>query len=193
MKLRRVPVPVRVASGFAVLGALLVTAYFLRDVPTERATAFPSHTQDPKSLEGRILQFGLCERTEEERYLHQESTAGYATLAELQLTVPTDTVPLKQGIGFGFRWTASGFSSRERVVITYRISHPPITRPDGKTLRGFTEDLPYDAPGEEIETTDCYFLSERHELVAGEWELAIVYRGKELVAKRFTVVAGGAR
>jgi hypothetical protein len=67
MKLRRVPVPVRVASGFAVLGALLVTAYFLRDVPTERATAFPSHTQDPKSLEGRILQFGLCERTEEER------------------------------------------------------------------------------------------------------------------------------
>jgi hypothetical protein len=95
--------------------------------------------------------------------------------------VPTDTVPLKQGIGFGFRWTASGFSSRERVVVTYRISHPPITRPDGKTLRGFTEDLPYDAPGGEIETTDCYFLSERHELVAGEWELAIVYRGKELV------------
>jgi len=140
-----------------------------------------------------MLQFGLCERIVEEGYLHQDSTAGYATLAELQLTVLTDTVPLEQGIGFGFRWTASGFSSREQVVITYRISHPQITRPDGKTLRGFTEDLPHEAPRGEIETTDCYFLSERHELVAGEWELAIVYRGKELVAKRFKVVDGRAR
>jgi hypothetical protein len=39
----------------------------------------------------------------------------------------------------------------------------------------------------EIAITDCYFLSEDHDLVAGEWEIAVWFQGQRLVAKRFNV------
>jgi len=94
---------------------------------------------------------------------------------------------LRKGIGFGFIWKARNLP--DRPVITYRVEHPAITRPDGVTLDHFEEDLEEQAANGSIETIDCYMLSEEHELVPGVWTLSVFFRGSLLAKKSFRVYA----
>jgi hypothetical protein len=94
---------------------------------------------------------------------------------------------MRQGVGFGLAWQASGLPKQSTLVFSYRISHPRIVRPDGRVLTMTTEELPMPVTDGTIKTIDCYFLSEPHELVAGEWEMVILYRGTLLVSKRFYI------
>jgi len=105
----------------------------------------------------------------------------------MYLTDLTDSVPLRKGVGFGIEWKASGLPDHPQLVFSYRISHPRIVRPDGRVLTVTTDEVPLQVTKGETAITDCYFLSEDHDLVAGEWEIAIWYQGQRLVAKRFNV------
>jgi hypothetical protein len=105
----------------------------------------------------------------------------------MYLTDLTDSVPLRKGVGFGIEWKASGLPDHAQLVFSYRISHPRIVRPDGRVLTVTTDEVPLQVTKGEIAITDCYFLSEEHDLVAGEWEIAVWFQGQRLVAKRFNV------
>jgi hypothetical protein len=88
---------------------------------------------------GEIVRYGLCEQRATYSYAKPQSTAGYATTGSLRLTDTTTDVPLRRGIAFGFVWKASNLP--DHPVITYRVDHPSITRPDGITLTHFEEEL----------------------------------------------------
>ena len=134
-----------------------------------------------------VVSSGLCEQPKPtERYAQPQSTAGYATLGELVITKQTEIVPLRKGIGFGFTWRAEGLPRIAKVV--YLIEHPMITKPGGKQLRSFEEPMEHETLGGVLETTDCYMLSEDHELVAGEWSMTILYNGAPLAKRTFRVV-----
>lgn len=136
----------------------------------------------------RVVSSGLCELAKPTaHYVQPHSTAGYATLGDLVITKQTEVVPLRKGIGFGFTWRAESLPSVVKVV--YIIEHPLITRPDGKQLRSFEESMEHETLGGVLETTDCYMLSEDHELVAGEWSMTILYNGSPLVKRTFRVVS----
>lgn len=136
---------------------------------------------------GEIVRFGLCSQRDAKSYAQPQSTAGYATTGPLRLTEITTDVPLRKGIGFGFVWRAHNLP--DHPVITYRVEHPAITRPDGVTLTHFEEDLQEEATNGSIETIDCYMLSESHELVPGQWTLSVFFRGSLLARKSFQVYA----
>lgn len=150
------------------------------------STAFAVAPVSPPT--GEVVRYGLCaQSSEEKRYSQPQSTAGYATTGPLRLTKATTDVPLRKGIGFGFIWKARNLP--DRPVITYRVEHPAISRPDGVTLDHFEEDLEEQTEKGSIETIDCYMLSEEHELVPGEWTLSVFFQGSLLAKKSFRVYA----
>jgi Domain of unknown function (DUF3859) len=130
-----------------------------------------SNAQFAPGPRGEVLRYGLCEQAADHMYL----------------TDLTDSVPLRKGVGFGMEWKASGLPDHAQLVFSYRISHPRIVRPDGRVLTVTTDEVPLQVTKGEIAITDCYFLSEEHDLVAGEWEIAVWFQGQRLVAKRFNV------
>lgn len=135
----------------------------------------------------KILASGLCEQPRpEQRYAQPQSTAGYATIGDLVITKQTDVVPLRKGIGFGFTWKAEGLPRVAKVV--YLIKHPPITKPDGARIQSFEEPMEHETDRGVLQTTDCYMLSEDHELVPGDWSLTILFEGAPLVTRTFRVV-----
>jgi hypothetical protein len=55
------------------------------------------------------------------------------------------------------------------------------------TLEGYEEPYTHKAIHGIVETTDCNFLSEDHELVPGTWTISIVYNGVTLVERSYRV------
>lgn len=134
-----------------------------------------------------VITSGLCEqRKVEEKYAQPQSTAGYATLGDLAITQPTDTIPLRKGVAFGFTWRAEGLP--KVIQIKYVVEHPEITKPDGTKLTRFEEPVERETQHGVLQKIDCYALSEEHELVPGVWSLAIVYEGSVLAKRTFNVV-----
>jgi Domain of unknown function (DUF3859) len=134
-----------------------------------------------------VLRSGLCTQGQEVRkYELENSTAGYGTMGDMTITQEGTTISLKKGVGFGFLWSVTGFPQSFEVI--YRYEHPPVTRPDGKTLSGYEEPLRHDTLNGSMETTDCYFLSEDHELVPGQWSIAVVYEGKTVAKQDYQIV-----
>ena len=135
----------------------------------------------------KVLSAGLCEQPKpEQSYAQPQSTAGYATIGDLVITKQTEVVPLRKGIGFGFTWQAEGLPRVAKVV--YLIEHPPITKPDGKRIQSFEEPMEHETDNGALRTTDCYMLSEDHELVPGDWSLTILFEGTPLVKRTVHVV-----
>lgn len=162
---------------------LLIVFCMLAGLPLAARPATPDFTKVPT---GEIIEYGVCEqRHVSERYSQPQSTAGYATIGALRITQTTEDIPLRKDIGFGFRWKARNLP--EQAVVTYRIEHPPITRPDGKTLTRFEEPMSQETQFGIVETADCYFLSEDYELVPGTWTLTILHKGTLLVKRSFHV------
>ena len=75
----------------------------------------------------------------------------------------------------------------EEAEVDFVIRHPKITRPDGKTLEGFVEPLKVQSVAGVVTSTDCYILSDDHELVPGNWYIGVAYKGKTLVSREYEV------
>ena len=152
-------------------------------LPLAAKPATPDSTKVPT---GEIIEYGIClEIRLAERYSQPQSTAGYATLGDFVIVQRGDEIPLRKNIGFGFRWKARNLP--EQALITYRVEHPPITRPDGKRLTSFEEPMSRETMLGALETADCYFLSEDHELVPGTWILTVLHKGTVLAKRSFHV------
>lgn len=153
------------------------------------SVAMASSLAAPGPSKSTILSSGLCEESgATTTYVQPQSAAGYASLEEtLVITKKTDMVPLRKGIGFGFSWRAEGMPPVAKVV--YVVEHPQITKPDGSKLTSFEEPMEHETQNGVLQTTDCYMLSEDHELVKGDWSLAIRYNGVQLVKKTFHIIS----
>lgn len=142
---------------------------------------------ESSSAKGSIIAYGLCVADGEENfYEHTESTAGYGSTTDLSITKQTLSIPLQKDITFGYRWQAENLP--ENAEITYAISHPEITKPDGTRISSFSETMTLQSENGKLESTDCYTLSEDHELVAGDWTIAVRHNNKLLATKTFNVV-----
>lgn len=150
-------------------------------------TLFACATPSPSLVTGEVLRSGLCAHREVARYQQAQSTAGYATVGALEVVAETNTILLKRDIGFGFTWRATGMPPVAEV--DFVIQHPIITRPDGKSLEGFVEPLKIASESGVITSTDCYILSEEHELVPGKWSIEVRYRGQSIGRREFEVTA----
>ena len=118
-----------------------------------------------------------------------ETTAGYASVIRTRHVAKTDKVILKKGQVFGFNYLITDTSTeQEWVPVTIDIKHPATTNYLGKRSTGFS--LPSAAKRKEdgrYHNGAFYIFSENYEMVPGEWTISVIYRGKYVVSKRFTV------
>ncbi len=138
---------------------------------------------------GEVVRYGACtEGSEPVIYEHKESTAGTASRSDLNVTNQTDTIQLRKNAGFGFDWIAHGLPQNFELI--YAVAHPELSLPDGTTSRGFQEKL-IKRSNElgEYSSTECYILSEDHELVPGVWIISIKVGNTILAKKSFNIVA----
>ena len=167
---------------------ILSVAILLSLVCPVTVTHAVTETQGPA---GSIIEYGIYEVLERgTQYEHKESIAGYAEEGgHVKLVEKTTRIPLKKGIGFGFKWEARGLLNMP-IKIAMRVKHPLTAKPDGTKSTGFEEMLPFVPEKGRIEKRDdLYILSEDWEMLPGEWTLSMVYDGKVLCEKVFTIVA----
>lgn len=150
-----------------------------------------SPSTDPallRKIHTNILEHGLYEIVKEGvKYLDPNSTSGQGQAEVVARHIKTTTdVPLIKGIVFGFEWESIGFTEDE-VEIIYRITHPPIKKPNGQVSTGFDEKFPVVPTNGAIRTTDYYILSEDFELVEGDWTISVIYNNEVLATKTFKV------
>ena len=100
----------------------------------------------------------------------------------------TAEIPAVQGCAFGLRYRVEGIPPGKTVTIEEIIRHPPITRPDGTTVR---EERTKDRWAPEDGAVDrkfLYLLREPYEVVPGDWTLAVAVDGKPAIEQHFNLV-----
>ena len=119
-----------------------------------------------------------------------DTTAGYSSVIDTRLVTPGNRVPLKKGVVFGFKFSIADTSTDEEwVPVLIQIKHPPTTNYLGKQSVGFskTDNARLKADGR-YHNGAFYVFSESYEMVAGQWNISVIYRGDMLVSKEFTVM-----
>ncbi len=115
-----------------------------------------------------------------------QTPSGSVIDVNVEITKETDVVPMRKDIAFGFEWKAEGLPPLANIV--YRVEHPKVTMPDGKSRSSIDEPIAIQTREGVLQTIDCFRLPEGNELVPGEWSLAVLHGGSTLVKKAFQVV-----
>jgi hypothetical protein len=117
----------------------------------------------------------------------RDTTAGFSSVVDAELVAEGQKIPLRLGEAFGFRFAISDAAQHaEWVPVTIRISHPELPDHRGRPSRGFEmQSAARLATDGQYHNAAWYLLSRPHELAAGEWEIAVLYRGRQLAARTF--------
>lgn len=129
-----------------------------------------------------VTSFGIVERSGAQTRLPSTgATSGYQTAVEQQRVVLiTSDIPARLGTAFGFEYRLG--ASYIAPDVTALVTHPPIRKPDGTVVNGFSSGW------DPALTSIAYVLEQDNELVPGRWQLALESRGKTLCKKVFDLV-----
>lgn len=151
----------------------------------------PAGNAAVSKVSGKIINYGLVESQDEQKYVIPESGGEKGiVLEEPQISKTTTKIPMKKGAKFGYQWQMSGLPSDQPVEILYRYKHPPMVDANGNRTQGYDRAITLQPENGKIDSFDGYELSEDYELVPGNWTLSILYEGKEIASKTFQVVGG---
>ncbi len=102
----------------------------------------------------------------------------------------TDRIEACLGTEFGFRVDVSGLVPGSTATLDKVVTTPPIQKPDGKVLHGYTLDFPAVVPESGVLIAyEGYGFDHDYELVPGSWTIEIWMSGKKLASRTFTVVS----
>jgi hypothetical protein len=97
----------------------------------------------------------------------------------------TDTIPGHLGRIFGFRVRIHDTALRGQTL-TFRIRHPKLTAPSGRTATEHLHTAVAPAPGG---TLGHFFAFEyTYEIAEGDWTFEVLHEGRVLAAQKFRVV-----
>jgi hypothetical protein len=141
-------------------------------------------------ISGEVKKYGIIETIVSGNfYSEPNSLAGYAEdNVKMEIVKETTEIPLRQGIAFGFAWCAKGLPEGD-ITFIYEYMHPPAKEgpKPGSTI--FEEEFVIEkADNSEYCSIDAYSLSERWELIPGQWTISVRYQNKLLAAKTFEVI-----
>ncbi len=141
-------------------------------------------------VSGQITKAGIYEAESVEKVNAAETTAGYTLNATgLKLIKPTDTIPAKLGLSFGFEYVLIGLEPNKAFSLKKIISHPKITKPDGTVSNGYDMMIKKkaDAFGT-LKDISGYRFDNDYEMQPGEWKFTLMYEDQKVIEKTFTVV-----
>lgn len=146
--------------------------------------------EKPPSVQ--IKSYGVYELLEtEQRLVSADTTAGYSSVINARLLAQTSDIVLKPNQVFGIDYEIDdSASSTEWIAVTIEISHPHTINYYGRDTNGFTlQSAARRGMDGRYRNSALYVLSEPYELVPGNWEIRVIYRGNTEVSQRFTLSA----
>ena len=143
----------------------------------------------PNEVLGRIMDYGIIGSDITQNEYAIPGTGRTATVASLSIAQTTDEIPFQKDVSFGIVWSAIGFTSDEKQKITFRVEHPPMRLPNGKTVTSEEEVIIIHPMGGFYVSTDGYSLTEDFEMVQGQWTFSVFHEGNVIVTKSFQIVS----
>ena len=143
-------------------------------------------------VEGRILNYGIFQKDMPSRITKTpETTSGVTKVASGQQEIIsiTNRVPAKIGVCFGMTYELSNLTATNGTLIDVVkiVTHPPITKPDGTVVRGFTFVEKAIVENGRATNWTGYGFDHEYELAPGLWQFEMKYDGKTMVKQDFTV------
>lgn len=104
-----------------------------------------------------------------------------------ELVLSTTVLRAELGAAFGFVYEIRGPYDGEAKGFEIRAIHPALRRPDGRLNSTSTAEVPLFFEGGRVKNTLVYRLSEPYEVAPGTWTLQVLFRGRPLLSKTFTL------
>ena len=144
-------------------------------------------------VQGKVLCYGIIGvrgDTKEITVKSPETLSGFSRRSDREpiLLVPTNRIPAKIGVRFGMKFEISDVPEPDGLAqVTVIVRYPPITKPDGTVSVGFKRSE--EAPVKKGKVTGWWWYSFDHdyELVTGDWEIEIQFRGQKICSQTFKV------
>lgn len=151
--------------------------------------AVPQTHESTTTVSGIMISHGIYRaHGEGETSNAPDTAAGRTTLHDDFVHLETTTtVPLQRDVIFGFKYELRGLRPNSQDTISVRTIHPPIRGKDGKSSTVSNAVLDIEAYGGAWQDHLLYKLSTKDELVPGRWVLQVLYRGRVVLSKEFTV------
>ena len=124
-----------------------------------------------------------------QRQLSVDSTAGYNSVIKAALLEKTTQIPLQQGKVFGFTYQITDHAVNQQwVPVTIEYKHPQLHDFLGRLRTGFTRKSAARLQADGRFSNGAYYIfSEPEEMIAGEWQIRVIYLGDIIATQRFTV------
>jgi hypothetical protein len=136
-----------------------------------------------------IVAFGVYARSAELGPLpagyRQHSILDVSLMRMPRLLRATDRIEARPCLRFGLQYRAPDLAPDRKAVAEVRVTHPPLTRPDGRRSEADTYEVPL---GRGAAWTGFDF-DEPWEIAPGSWTFTLLYAGQVVARKRFTVAA----
>ncbi len=153
------------------------------------AFAATANAQTAPVLRAEISEYGLFE------ILGDQSDQETATAAAGRVSAhdssrhleTTTSLKATRGVTFGFRYRILGLPDGEHEGFEMRAVHPLMTGPSGRsTTISQAPTFPFSENG--MATSELFYsLSKDFEVLPGEWHLEILFRGRVVLTKTFTL------
>jgi hypothetical protein len=147
------------------------------------------HLHAASTVNGIIQEYGIYKAVGASYSVdNSETVAGKSTVGKFVLTKTTDKVPLKKGISFGLKWSASGFLDTDKIELVHILEHPRITKPNGISSRLSKESYMYKPVNGIISHTEGYTIGKSYEMVPGQYIFSVIYNNNVIIKKSFTIM-----
>ena len=122
-----------------------------------------------------------------QRLFDADTTAGYSSVINATLLRETTAVPIVPNQVFGFAYAITDLSTNDEwVPVIIDFTHPPMQNFYGKTSEHFSiQSAAHRAGDGRFHNSAFYVLSKPYEMVAGEWNIRLIYRDRTVVSRRF--------
>jgi hypothetical protein len=97
----------------------------------------------------------------------------------------TDTIPGHLGRIFGFRVRVND-AALQGKTLTFRIRHPPLTAPSGRSATEHVHTAVASRQG--VELGHFFAFEYTYEIAEGDWTFEVLHDGRMLAAKKFRVI-----
>lgn len=147
--------------------------------------------QAAASLNAKVTEYGYYRALSEiERSRNEQAPSGYErTGGDVVLAKQTQQIPLIKDLLFGFKFHITGFPKDQVAAeLTLKVSHPPMTRPDGSRRDSYSYPIPISIWNGEFSDKTGYKFDKNFEMVAGEWKFEYWYKDNLLLSQSFQAV-----
>ena len=101
----------------------------------------------------------------------------------------TNRVVARKGITFGFRYRLTEVQTNSPLDVEMLVSYPPLTFGNGERAAQRRPLLVRFRPGDVTRAHFAGFtFDQEFEMVPGEWTVALRYKGRDILNKKFNVV-----